>query len=238
MSLVLIPGFMTDADLWRELGPRLHAFGPTLHADLGRDPTIQAMAHRVLDEAPAVFAAIGFSMGGYVAREAARLAPDRVAALALVATSARGDSAIQARRKAAAASQAEGAAPFRGLSRSSLVSSLHPDRAGDEAMIARIQAMGARLGAEAFRRQSLLHREGDLDRLHEIRCPTLIVAGAQDRLRPLEEAEEMHRRIAGSELTVIDGVGHMIPLEAPDRLGDVLAAWLGRIGLGGDQVPA
>ena len=228
MSLLLVPGFMLDADLWRDVAPGLQAFGPIRHADLSHDDSVTAMARRALAEVPASFALIGFSMGGYVAREIVRIAPDRVTALVLIATSARGDTDVQARRKAAAATRAA-VAGFGGLSRAAIAASLHPDHAGDEALAGRIQAMGARLGGEVFRRQSMLDRQGDLDRLHEIRCPTLVIAGGQDRLRSLAEATELQEGIAGSEIAVIEGTGHMVPMEAPARLVDIIRPWLGKV---------
>jgi pimeloyl-ACP methyl ester carboxylesterase len=85
-----------------------------------------------------------------------------------------------------------------------------------------------RLGGEVFRRQSMLERPGDLDRLHEIRCPTLVVAADHDGLRSMEEAKEMQAGIAGAAFAVIEDSGHMIPIEAPDRLGDVIVPWLAR----------
>lgn len=219
---------MLDAELWRDVTAGLQAYGPILHADLSRDDSIANMAQRALAEAPASFILIGFSMGGYVAREIVRIAPDRVTALVLVATSARGDTGVQARRKAAAANRAA-VSGFSGLSRAAVAASLHPDHAGDEALAGRIQAMGARLGGEVFRRQSMLDRRSDLDRLQEIRCPTLVIAGGQDGLRSIEEAEELHAGIAGSRIAVIEGTGHMIPMEAPDRLVDVIVSWLGEV---------
>jgi pimeloyl-ACP methyl ester carboxylesterase len=143
MTLVLVPGFMTDPDLWQDVEGGLQGLGPTFHADLSRDGSIPAMAQRALADAPTSFILIGFSMGGYVAREMARLAPDRVQALVLIATTARGETALQAKRKAATAAMVA-ASPAVSLSRSSIALSLHPDRAGDQALVARIQAMGAR----------------------------------------------------------------------------------------------
>lgn len=227
MPLLLIPGFMLDADLWRDVVDDLEPFGPIVHADLSRGTSVAEMARQALSDAPASFIAIGFSMGGYVAREIVRMAPDRVAALVLIATSARGDSAIQARRKTAAAAQAA-ASGFSGLSRSAVASSLHSDHAGDDTLIERIQAMGTRLGGETFHRQSMLSRESDLDRLDDIGCPTLVIAGGQDKLRSLTEANELHHGIPGSDLAIIDGTGHMVPMEAPDRVMDVIADWFRR----------
>ena len=227
MTTLLVPGFMADADLWADVAAALQARAPLVHADLSQDDRIERMAQRVLKAAPPSFDLIGFSMGGYVAREIARQAPERVRALVLIATSARSDTPEQARRKAAAAVQlASPHQKFRGLSRASIASSLHPARANDEALIERIQAMGVRLGREAFLRQVRIDRESDLDRLSAIRCPTLVIAAAQDRLRSLDEATELQAGIPGAVLQVIDGTGHMVPMEVPGPLMGVVLPWL------------
>ncbi|EIZ83821.1 alpha/beta hydrolase fold protein [Methylobacterium sp. GXF4] len=225
MTLVLLPGFMTDPDLWADMLPRLAPVGPVLHGDLTRDSGIDAMARRVAAAAPERFALLGFSMGGYVAREIARLAPERVRALVLIATSARADTPAQARRKAAAVENVRRRG-FSGLSRAAILGSVHPDRAGDAALIARIRAMGDRLGGDVFLRQAGEDRTSDLDRLGAIACPTRVVAAAQDGLRSLDEARELQAGIPGAALTVIDGSGHMLPMEAPDALAEAVVPWL------------
>lgn len=227
MPVLLIPGFMLDADLWRDLELELPGYGPFQHADLSQDGTIEAMATRALADAPERFILAGFSMGGYVAREVARRAPERVQALILIATSARGDSLTLAARKAAAGKVT--AASFNGLSRSAILRSLHPDRAMDEALIERIRDMNKRLGPEVFVRQSGLTREDGRGWLHEIKCPTLIIAAAQDALRSLEEAKELQAGIPGAKLEIIEGSGHMIPVEKPQRLAAIIRDWLATV---------
>ncbi|KQV51476.1 alpha/beta fold hydrolase [Massilia sp. Root335] len=225
MALLLVPGFMADETLWDDMLPALARFGPVVHADLRHDTSVEAMARRVLATAPPSFLLVGFSMGGYVARAIARQAPARVRALVLIATSTRGDTAALQKRKGAIASAAPSIA-FSGLSRTAVATSLHPDRRDDDALIERIRAMGTRLGGEVFRRQSMLDRPGDLERSGEIRCPTLVVAAAQDQLRSMEEAREMAAAIPCATLAVIEDTGHMIPIEAPRRLLDVIVSWL------------
>jgi pimeloyl-ACP methyl ester carboxylesterase len=227
MSLLLVPGFMADETLWRDLEAPLAPFAPLYHADLRHDSSIEAMARRALDAAPPSFLLVGFSMGGYVARDIARLAPERVRALVLIATSTRPDTPALRQRKGAIGHAAPSIA-FSGLSRIAVASSLHPKERGNEALIERVRAMGMRLGGEVFRRQSVLERPGDIDRLHEIRCPTLVVAAAQDQLRSLEEARELQAGIPGATLEIIEDTGHMIPIEAPQRLADVIVPWLAR----------
>lgn len=225
MSVLLVPGFMLDADLWRDVIPALGDLGPFVHADLSQDSSIADMARRALANAPERFLLIGFSMGGYVAREILRQAPERVSAIVLVATSARGDTDVQRQRKSAAEGRSTDTV-FRGLSTPAIVSSLHPDNASRTDIIERIQAMGQRLGGEVFRRQSLLQREDEMELLATIRCPCLIVAGEIDKLRSRSEAEELHHGIVCSAFHVIEKTGHMIPIEAPIALADTIRRWL------------
>ncbi|NIJ17943.1 alpha/beta fold hydrolase [Sphingobium vermicomposti] len=207
MEIVLIPGFMLDRDLWRDMRPTLEQMGRVIDVDTAQDDTIAGMADRALAAMYGPALVVGFSMGGYVAREIAYRAQGKVAALALVATSSR----------ASPARAVADPARFRQLGHSAVMRSLHPDHR-DEAILDRLVAMSRRLGGEAFRRQSGLARNGDTDRLGEIRCPTLVVSAAQDELRLIDEAPELHAGIAGSTLRVIEHCGHMIPIERPSEL--------------------
>jgi len=225
MTILLVPGYMLDETLWDDVRGRLAPFGPLAHADLRHDSTIEDLARRALAEAPPSFILIGFSMGGYVAREMVRQAPERVRALALIATSARPDSdAVRLRKRTVA--RAAPSVSFAGLSRTAIASSLHPREAGNEALIERVRMMGVRLGGEAFRNQSMVERPGDLHLLDAIRCPTLVVAAGHDGLRSLEEVREMHAGIAGARFALVEDSGHMIPLEAPGQLCDAIVPWL------------
>lgn len=229
MTLLMIPGFMLDADLWRDVEPALAPWGPVTHAVATEGDTLAEMAQAILRNAPPTFTLVGFSMGGYIAREILRQAPERVKTLILIATSARGDSEVQARRKQALAGQPDGIA-FKGLSTAAIASSLHPDNAGRTDLIMRIQEMGQRLGGSVFRRQSLLDRRDERGELDTITCPTLVIAGDEDRLRSREEALELHEGIAGSAFAVIENTGHMAPLEAPEKLAEVVNDWLAENG--------
>jgi pimeloyl-ACP methyl ester carboxylesterase len=228
MNLVLLPGFMLDHGLWDDVRDDLAALGPLTFGDLFQDGSIEDMARRVLATAPASFALVGFSMGGYVAREMVRQAPDRVTALILIATSARGDTVERSMSKRFAAKQVERAS-FKGLSRPAVVAALHPARARDEVLIGRMLAMGSRLGGEVFLRQAMLQRDGDLDRLDEIRCPALVIAAAEDALRSVAESEELARGIPGATLKVLEGSGHMLPMEVPGLLGGTMREWLASV---------
>ena len=99
-------------------------------------------------------------------------------------------------------------------------------------MIERVRAMGARLGSDVFLRQSAVVRAGDLDTLDRIRCPALVVGADGDQLRSVDESREQAAGIPGAELAIVAGSGHLIPLEAPQALADILNPWLARAGAG------
>jgi pimeloyl-ACP methyl ester carboxylesterase len=164
-------------------------------------------------------------MGGYVACELVRLAPGRIEGLVLVATSARGDNAQQLKTKTLSVRLVD-PERFHGLSRGAVTSSLHPDRASDEDMIERVRAMSERVGGEVFIRHASHTRESDLDRLAVIRCPTLVIAADGDGLRSVQESEELRDGIESAEFNVIEGSGHMIPIEAPEALLEIMLPWL------------
>ena len=87
-----------------------------------------------------------------------------------------------------------------------------------------IQANDA--GGVASAIDAMMHRPDSTDLLPRIASPTLIIAGGEDTLIPRADADAMHDRIAGSHLVVLDGVGHLSNLEAPERFSDALADFL------------
>ncbi|MEQ8334245.1 alpha/beta fold hydrolase [Nisaea sp.] len=224
-DILFLPGFMCDQHLWDDVVDGMRFLGHLHFGDLTRDRSFEAMAERVLADAPERFSLVGFSMGGFVAREIALMAPERVERLALVNTSARGDSPEQAGRKAGLAKAAEGRG-FRGLSRHSILSSLHPDRRSDETLVARIREMADRIGKDGFVNQIGVVRQDGHGRLGAIACPTLVVWCRQDELRSLGEATELADGIPGARLEIVEGCGHMLPLEAPEQMAALLGAWL------------
>lgn len=220
---------MLDESLWDETASRLaHYPAPIYRLPLGPGTAIEEIAEAIAKAAPERFVLVGFSLGGYIARKVAELFPERVAALVLVATSMRVDSAERAKAKQDVI-KALNPSTFRGLSLSSISQLLHPDRRDDKALISRIRNMGGRLGYQAMVVQS------NLDRGHiaaaTLRCPTLVIAAAEDPLRSAAETEELAAAIPHATLKVIEQSGHMLPLEQPGQLAQTITHWLGSLSL-------
>ncbi|HEY4316624.1 MAG TPA: alpha/beta hydrolase [Herbaspirillum sp.] len=216
-DLLFLPGFMLTDALWDDMRDGLAALGRCHFGDLGQDGTIVAMAERVLRSAPPRFVLFGFSMGGFVAQQIMRQAPERVSALGLLNTSSRPQTPKEMAQHLAQIELARNI-PFKGLTSRQLAASVHPSRRGDSALLGRLQAMALQNGKEVFLRQMGALRGDEPAGLEQIHCPTLIVTSGDDALRSMAESEDMARRIAGSRMVVIPDCGHMTPLEKPDAL--------------------
>ena len=226
LPLILLPGLLCDSRLWAAQAADLADVCPVLIPDLTRDLGIPALARQVLAEAPPRFALGALSMGGYVAFEILRQAPERVARLALFDTMASPDAPERAAQRRAMLELAE-RGRFLGISPQLLPRLIHPSRLGTP-VADTVLAMGKAVGKEAFLRQqqSIIDRPDSRPTLAGIRIPTLIVVGAQDQLTPPAEAELMHAGIQDSHLVVLDDCGHLPPLELPERTSALLREWL------------
>lgn len=218
-TIVFAPGFMTDHDLWRDVVPHFSDYN-IVYADFREGSTLQELAASNLKRCPERFTLMGFSLGGYIARHMLYQAPERVQALVLVGTSTR--------PSGPSVSGPTTNKMFRGMSRAALVRAVHTSRAEDEALIQRMKDMGTRLGAEVFARLSALDRKSDLEDMRGIKCPVMVVTADQDRLRSLDESNEM-AEAAQARLVVLEHCGHMMPMEEPDQLARVVLPWLGEI---------
>jgi pimeloyl-ACP methyl ester carboxylesterase len=217
---------MCDPDLWTDMVPHLEGLGSLQYGNVYEDDTLEGMARRVLAAAPERFVLVGFSMGGFVARVLTLMAPDRVAGVAFVASSARGYSDEEtARRKAG---YRPGDRPPRVAGTVSTAAGLHPDREKDPVLLDRLRGMQRRLGPEVRKRQAALVRRDGYTDLERIACPALVVACRQDRLRSFAETERMATHLPHARFEVIEDCGHMAPLERPHKLSALLAEWIRR----------
>ena len=214
---------MCDRDLWTDMVPGLTELGAVHYGNVYEDSSLDGMAQRVLDAAPERFVLVGFSMGGFVARVLALMAPERVTGVAFIATSARGYSDEEIERRKAALR--DGRPRQRAAPRSTALG-LHPDREHDPVLLERLRGMQRRLGREVHARQAALARPDGYADLERIACPSLVVACRQDRLRSFAETERMARHLPSTRFAIIEDCGHMAPLERPRELTALLAGWI------------
>ena len=227
LPVVLVPGLNCSARLYAAQIPLLWRFGPVTVAAHTRDDTIATIARRVFDDAPPRFALAGLSMGGYIALEIVRQAPNRVDRLALLDTNARDDSPEAQEKRRANIALAENGR-FEEAIELVWPMLVHPDRHNDAALKQIHVAMCHDVGAEAYVRQqcAILTRADSRPMLGSIKCPTLVLVGEQDVLTPPVLSEEMAAGIPGARLVKVPHCGHLSTLEQPDAVNAALVEWM------------
>ncbi len=226
LPLVLVPGLLDDPHVWHHQVRHLADVAEVVVADIAREETVEAMAARVLDKAPARFALAGFSLGGYVSFAIWRHAPARVAKLAFLGTTARPDT--EARKAERLEQIALVGRPGGFEDHMARDMSVYPPRMKEAVLIDGIVAMQRRQGPEVFVRQSraCMARPDSRPDLPRIACPTLVLCGREDAVLPPERSAEIAAGIAGARLVLVEECGHMLPLERPQATTALLREWL------------
>ncbi|TWA74323.1 pimeloyl-ACP methyl ester carboxylesterase [Azospirillum brasilense] len=227
IPLILLPGMPLDAALWEHQTNHLGDVAEPIVGDLTGHDTVAALAAAVLARAPERFALAGLSMGGYVSFEILRQAPERVAKLALLDTSARPDTPEQTATRQDAV-RLVGQGRLRQVVAAGMPRLVHPDRTSDAALVDSVQAQAQRVGADGYARQqtAIMNRPDSRPGLGVIACPTLVLCGRQDAITPPALHEEIAEGIPGARLVLIEDCGHLSAMERPQAVTALLRQWL------------
>lgn len=227
--IVLLPGMMCDGRLFT---PQIAAFSgdhPVMTMPLTGHSTVAGLAADILSRTPERFALAGLSMGGIVAMEVIRQAPERVSRLALLDTNPNAELAeVAAGREPQI--QTVRAGGLRKVMREEMKPKYLAEGANRQPILDLCMEMATSLGAQVFEDQSraLQTRPDQCETLGDIRVPTLVLCGALDTVCPPQRHELMRDLIPGAELAQIDGAGHLPVLERPEETNKALWRWLNR----------
>jgi pimeloyl-ACP methyl ester carboxylesterase len=227
IPLLLLPGMMCDARLF---APQTAAFSGTravMCAPIGGHASMQALAAEVLENAPPRFALAGLSMGGIVAMEVLRQAPERVSGLALLDTNPLAEKPEVKARRAPQMESVRNGGLWR-VMREEMKPNYLADGPGQGAILDLCMVMAMDLGDQVFLNQSaaLMDRPDQTEFLRQYTGPSLVLCGRADALCPVERHELMHGLLSGSRLEIIENAGHLPVLEQPEQTTAALARWL------------
>lgn len=226
--LVLIPGMMCDARLFADQIFTLGATRPVLVCPPTGGETITDIAKTILDYAPARFALAGLSLGGIIAMELYRKAPERVTRLALMDTN---PFAETPQVSAAREPQIIGARAGRleEVMREEMKPKYLAPGPNRIEILNLVMDMALGQGPEIFVKQSraLQRRMDQQSTLRKIKVPTLVLCGEFDELCPVKRHELMAELIYSAHLKVIKDAGHLPTLEQPVATTEALVEWLG-----------
>lgn len=227
IPILLVPGLAGSPRIFAPVVPALWQFGPVMVANHIRDDNMPAIARRILAEAPPRFALAGHSMGGYIAFEIMRQAPERVAKLALINTQAPPDAPdVTDRRRGLMARVQNG--EYRTVLDELFPGFVHPSRRGNANLRHLVHDMGADVGPEAFIRQqtAVIGRADSRPTLAAIECPTLVLSGDEDNTISNSRSVEMAEGIRDAKLVIVPHCGHLSPSEQPQATTKAFAEWL------------
>jgi pimeloyl-ACP methyl ester carboxylesterase len=230
--LLLLPGLVCDQGVWQQQIDALSDAAACTCADYGSLDSVTAMAEAALRSAPERFSVAGHSMGGRVALEVYRRAPDRVARIALLntgylplAAAAAGEEERRKRGEFVALARSQG---MRAMLQQWLPPMIDSRRQGDAALVDSIIEMMSRKAPEIFAAQvrALLARPDASPVLEQIRCPALLITGREDGWSGPAQHQAMAAKIPASKLVVIPDCGHMSTMERPVEVSAALREWL------------
>lgn len=225
--IVFLPDMMCDARLF---GPQLAELSrryAVMVAPITAGERFEEIASNLLDQLPKRFALAGCGMGGVVAMEIARRAPDRLSRLCLIDASPLPETPQQAAARDPQIIRAK-AGKFESVIDEALhlAELAHGPWRGE--IVALIRDMAQGLGVDVFVRQvrALQRRRDQQSTLRKLAMPTMVMCGAENRQLPVKRHQFMAELIPGAQLRVIEGAAHFAMLEQPDAVADALAAWL------------
>lgn len=233
-GVLAIPGLLCDGFVWDAQVAALESIADVVVADTSGHDDLADMAGaalRLADDAghPTVHV-VGHSMGGRVALEIWRAAPERVRSLVLLDTGVHPAPPDECeRRRPMLELAADGMAA---LADAWLPPMVHPDRRGDEALMTGLRDMVCRSDPARHARQitALVRRPDATPLLGTITVPTLVVVGREDGWSPVAQHEEIARRIPGAVLEVVEDAGHFVTVEQPGAASALLVDWVTSLG--------
>ena len=228
IPLLWLPGLLCDEALFREVNRELPDWVAPFTSDLAAETSMQALASKVLEDAPDTFILGGLSMGGILAFEVLRQAPTRVKGLILMDTNSADEKPEVSEKRYALVDKAK-AGEFESITPDVLMPVLiHPSQLHNQQLMEQISQMAINVGINRFEAHAhaLATRPDSRPLLEDIKIPTLVITGKDDLLCPIDNHLLMAKHIENVSLHVIPNCGHLSTMEQPDQVAAHINHWL------------
>lgn len=226
-TLIFIPGLLSDSFAWQSVADAFSSLMPVVIADVSADTSITGMAQNILKQKPGQLCLAGHSMGGRVALEMVRLEPHRITKLALADTGIhpRSEDEAEKRQILVDLTNKDGMAALIAQWLPPMVGEAHH---GDTDLMKGLTEMVLRADPQQFERQvkALLERPDAQPVLSQIKCPTLLIVGRQDKWSPVAQHQSMLDHLGTAQLIIIEDAGHFAPVEQPAAVIQALKNWI------------
>ena len=226
-TIVLASGQLLTAECWAPQIASLSRDYDLRLADHTRDDTIAGMATRLLAESPDRFDLVAHAMGGFVAFEVMRRAPDRLNSVVLIATLAGADGPAQTERRQGYIRLVE-SGRFAEVVEDRIPILVHPARREDEALLTIVRRMALSTGADTFlgQQRAIMSRIDSRPGLPAFTGPVLLIRGEADGVTTTAQQDEILQALPNARGVTLEHAGHLATLERPASVNALLTDWL------------
>ncbi len=232
-TLHMFPGTMCDERLWGRLSDALSPQMDLHHIAIEKSKNVADMHDRIFREVPEQANIIGFSMGGYLALEFGLKYPQRVSSLVMICASADGltDAEMSLREKYIHWLREN---EYKGMSEQRLKQFIHPKHVNNNGIIETIRAMDRDLGKETliFQMQETSYRKSLISQLPDVDFPVLLIGAEEDNFVKPDLLNKMADAMPKCQLRIVESCGHMLPLERPNQLANILETFYATVDSG------
>lgn len=226
--LVFLPGMMCDVRVFLPQITKLSRNFPIHVASLSEGNTIEELSKNVLENTPPRFSLVGSSLGGMVAMDMLRRAPDRIEKAVLISVSALAETPAQAADREELIVQARSGRLADAIAQTYSATHLAP---GPQRMtlMNELTEMAASLGPQVYLSQSraMQRRPDQQASVRKTSVPTCLICGEHDDVTPPKHHAFIADLMGESELHILPDAGHMPTLESPDSVTEILEKWFG-----------
>ncbi|MBL4643386.1 MAG: alpha/beta hydrolase [Flavobacteriaceae bacterium] len=225
-KIYFLSGTMCNQDLWQFVFPEIEKYTPK-YIDITSASSFEEINAIINSKITPPAILIGFSLGGFSALNFASQYPEKIKKLIIIAANAKGLSEEELRLRRSTIQFLE-THTYKGISNTRIKQFLHPNNHQNKEVINIIKKMDADLGIETLIKQlkATSKRVDITAQLKTIDTPILFIGSKEDALVSHQDVLDLKTALKTSIAVILKNCGHMIPLEKPKELAEIINNYL------------